>query len=116
MGRPSPYKINHIRSKFERYFSEWLEETKRHKFSSLAEAYLENEPYRKIIAMKYDALPYIIEKLDEGYFLLNKSILQITGLKLTDIAEKKLIPLSEQEISKLLIKWWKRNHQRFMVP
>ena len=98
-----------IREKFETHYSEWekvISESKI-RFSSRPQDYTDNEPYRNIIKMGPDVLPFIMEKLELGVFLLNRAFIEISGIDNKEIISKNRPFPSEQEKSKLLVNWWK---------
>jgi hypothetical protein len=97
------------RQRFDALFAEWEKVIQDPKIqvSSRPKDYTNNEPYRQIVKMGKDALPFIMEKLEKGTFLLNEAVLVITGAKLEEILGKERRVASEQEKSNALVKWWK---------
>ena len=111
-----------IKEKFDRLYAEWEEAIQNPKIqsSSRPEDYLENEPYRKIVKLGKDALPFILEKMEQGVFFMNEAALKIAGKNLDKIIEEesgkparervkflaKEAPafLSEQQKSQLILK------------
>jgi hypothetical protein len=57
------------------------------------------------------ALPFIIEKLEQGIFFLNQAVVEITGVEFGEISDKELRFPSEQEKSALLVTWWRSQEQ-----
>lgn len=105
-----------IRKQFDTLFGEWEKAIQDPKiqFSSRPKDYIDNEPYRQMVNMGKDALPFIIDKIEKGAFLLNQAVEKISGTTLDKIigqddsfAARPF--LSEQEKSKVLVKWWKSN-------
>lgn len=74
--------------------------------------YTENDEYRALIAMGKSALPFLMKKMEEGEFFLNKAVEEITGI---DIAPRDAIDIndwkpgvysfSSQEISRHWVEW-----------
>jgi hypothetical protein len=102
------FEKNEIEKKFHTLFAEWEKviQSPEISYSSRPREYIDNEPYRSIVKMGSEVLPLLIEKLEEGVFLLNQAIIDITGAKEEVIYGKERRFLSEQEKSKYLIKWW----------
>ena len=103
-----------IRKRFEALFTDW-EKTIRDpkvRISSRPQDYIDNEPYREMVKLGREALPFIIEKLETGHFLLNQAVMDIAGIDMEEIVDKeRLFFLSEQEKSTLLVEWWKSKQQ-----
>lgn len=76
--------------------------------SSLVESYVDNEPYRRIIAAGPDALSVLMEHLRRGTFLLNNAVMAVAGLVRADVVPGEEEPVSEQQLSELLLAWWER--------
>ncbi len=95
--------------KFEEYFQQWLEEVQKPEImvSSDTIDYIDNKPYKKIIRLGHDALPFLMNKIAQGYFILNHAVSEITGKKISDIAPVGSKLISQQEISRLWLTWWK---------
>lgn len=104
---------NEIRKKFDALFSEWEKviQDPKIQLSSRPQDYIDNKAYREIVRLGRDALPFIIEKLEEGVFFLNQAIVEITGVEMESILDKEKRFPSEQEKSQLLIRWWKSQMQ-----
>ena len=60
-------------------------------------------PFLEIVKCGIDAVPFIVNKLKEGEFVLNEAMRAITGM---DMHERFPEADSEQEISRLWILWW----------
>jgi len=97
-----------IKKKFDTLFAEWERfiQDPKIQLSSKPQDYISNEPYREIVKLGRDTLPFIIEKLEQGVFFLNQAVVDITGIKMEEIIGKERRFPSEQEKSDLLIKWW----------
>jgi len=97
-----------IKEKFDVLFADWEKviQTPKIQLSSRPQDYTNNEPYREIVRLGRDALPFIIEKLEQGIFFLNQAVAEITGVKMNEIIGKERRFLGEQEKSGLLVKWW----------
>lgn len=97
-----------VKEKFDVLFAEWKKAIQDPKilFSSRPQDYINNGPYREIVELGRDALPFIIEKLEQGVFFLNQAVTEITGIKMERIIDKERRFPSEQEKSRLLVKWW----------
>ncbi len=112
-----------IKKKFDVFFVEWekiVESLKTQVSSSIKlKSYVDNEPYQEIVKLGKDALPLIIEKLEQGVSLLNNAFLDITGVEMDEVFGKERdalnIPkfrlLSESEKSALIIEWWQSKQQ-----
>ena len=90
-------------------------------FSSRPQDYIDNKPYREIVKLGKDILPFILEKIEQGLFFMNQAALEVAGIRLDKIileekekpAKERLdflakkIPefLSEQQKSKLILKY-----------
>lgn len=100
-----------VEEKFYEYFNKWIKDLDKNivNINSNSETYRESIYYEKMIELGKDALPFIIEKLDDGHFLLNHAISEITKLNFSDLTELITATLSEQEISTLWIDWWNEN-------
>ena len=102
-----------IREKFDSLFADWekvIQDSKT-QLSSRPQNYTNNEPFREIVKLGRDALPFIIEKLEQGVFFLNQAFVEITGIKMDEIIGKERRFPSEQEKSTLLVKWWESQKQ-----
>jgi len=97
-----------VKEKFDALFVTWekLIQDPKIQLSSRPQDYIDNQPYREIVKLGSDALPFIIEKLERGVFFLNQAVLDITGVNMEEIISKDKRFPSEQEKSLLLIKWW----------
>jgi hypothetical protein len=89
-------------------------------FSSRPQDYTDNEPYREIVKLGKDALPFILEKIEQGVFFMNEAALKVAEISSDRIIEEEKkkpaserveflaekIPefLSEQQKSKLILK------------
>ena len=98
-----------MKEKFDTLFTQWEKVIQNPKIqiSSRPQDYLNNEPYREMVKLGKDALPFIIEKLENGVFFLNQAVLDITGIKIEEIIGKEKRFPAEQEKSELLVQWWK---------
>ncbi len=115
-------KSKKTKEQFDALYAEWEKviQDPKIQLSSRPQDYTDNEPYRKIVKLGKDALPFILEKLEQGVFFMNEAALKITGTTLDKIiAEEKKKPvkarvdflaektpelLSEQQKSKLILK------------
>jgi len=116
-------KREELKEQFDALYAEWLKVIQNPKvqISSRPQDYTNNEPYREIVEMGRNALPFIREKIEQGEFLMNEAALKIAELDLDKIigeeakrpsAERidflsEKIPkfLSEQQKSKLILKY-----------
>ena len=71
--------------------------------ASLAELW-EAEPYRAIVALDAPALPFCMEALREGEFVLARAVLEITGLSARNLVGEEFP--SEQATAAALLAWW----------
>jgi hypothetical protein len=115
-------KSKKIKEQFDALYAEWEKVIQNPKIqiSSRPQDYTDNEPYRKIVKLGKDALPFILEKMELGVFFMNEAALKITGTTVDKIVEEEKkkpakarldflaekIPefLSEQQKSKLILK------------
>lgn len=111
-----------VRAEFDRLYAEWEEHIKDLKIqlSSRPKEYVQVEPYREIVKLGKDALPFVLEKIADGVFLMNQAALELSGIDEQEILERerrlpvedraafaaKEVPqfLSEQQKSELIIK------------
>jgi len=102
-----------IKEKFDALFAEWEKviQDPKIQLSSRPQDYINNKPYREIVKLGKDVLPFIIEKLEEGVFFLNQAVVEISGIRIEDIIGKERRFPSEQEKAALLINWWKSQRQ-----
>jgi len=116
-------KTERIKGQFDTLYEEWLRVIRSPKIqmSSRPQDYTNNEPYREIVKMGRNALPFIREKIEQGEFLMNEAALKVAELDLDKIIgeEAKKPPverldflsekipkfLSEQQKSKLILKY-----------
>lgn len=115
-------KSNKVKEQFDALYAEWekVVQDPEVQISSRPQDYINNEPYRGIVKLGKDALPFILEKIEHGVFFMNDAALKISGKNLDQIiAEEKEKPLaagldflvekepkflSEQEKSKLILR------------
>lgn len=115
-------KIRKIKEQFDALYAQWEKviEDPKIQVSSRPQDYIDNEPYREIIKLGQDALPFILEKIEDGIFFMNEAALRIAGDSLDRIieeenkmpsqerveffAEKVPAFLSEQQKSELILK------------
>jgi len=115
-------KSEKIKEQFDAFYAEWEKviQDPKIQFSSRPQDYTDNEPYRKIVKLGKDALPFVLEKIERGVFFMNQAALEIAETPLGNIIEEenkkpkkeKLVffaeerPefLSEQEKSELILK------------
>lgn len=99
------------REAFEEHHGRWrkfIDRKPELQLSSRTPDYTENRHYRKMISLGVPALPYIMERIAEGDFLLNRAVLEIMEWSLSDIIPDPSKAYSEQEISHYLLEWWRR--------
>lgn len=112
-----------IRKKFDGLYAQWEEVIldPRIRFSSKPQDYIDNEPYREIVKLGEDVLPFVLEKIEQDVFFMNQAALEIAGLQFDNIVEQEVkkspkerldflvkeIPqfLSEKQKSKLILKY-----------
>jgi hypothetical protein len=103
-----------IREKFDDLFAQWEEaiQDPRVQISSRPQDYIDNEPYRAIVNLGQEALPYVMEKLEQGAFFLNQAVLDIAEISMDEILEEEQPFPSEQDKSELLLRWWRSREQK----
>jgi len=89
--------------------------------SSRPQDYTDIEAYQGIVKLGKEALPFILEKIEKGVFLMNQAALQLSGVDVEKLVEeetkqpvrkrvrflaqrKKPAFLSEQQKSELILK------------
>ena len=98
------------KDRFERYFDELIHENNEQPpLSSHLGDYSTSGKLEKIAGLGKGALPFIVEKIKQGYFILNPAISEITKIHITELVQPQEEILSEQEISKMWIEWWEDN-------
>ena len=113
------------KKKFNTVFAKWEKAIKAPEIASCSnpKAYTEIKQYKDIIKLGKEALPFILEKIEGGVFFMNEAALKISRKKIdTLVATEKKIPikkrmkvlatrkrvfLSEQDKSKLILKYIK---------
>jgi len=102
------YEDKNIKEKFDALFADWEKaiQDPQIRLSSKPQDYTNNEPYRELVKLGRGALPFIMEKLEQGVFFLNQAVVEITDIKIDEIIGKARRFPSEQEKSTLLVKWW----------
>lgn len=102
------------KKEFYKYYSELLEYRKRPevRLSSITSDYNNCEAFRKIVERGKLYLPFIIEEIKKGDFFLNQAMYEITGFDIRTTSEAKEV-MGEQDISKLWIKWWGENKDKY---
>jgi len=120
-------KSNKIKEQFDALYAEWEKVIQDPKIqvSSRPQDYIDNEPYREIVKLGKDALPFILKKIEQGVFFMNQAALAIIKYNIDEIIkEEKKKPLdkrvdffavkkaeeipeflSEQQKSKLILKY-----------
>jgi len=100
---------NTVKEEFDALFAEWEKVIRDPKIqlSSRPRDYIDNEPYREIVKLGRDALPFIMEKVEQGVFFLNQAVVDITGVNMEEIIGKEKRFPSEQEKSRSIVKWWR---------
>lgn len=98
-----------IEQDFNDAFCKWKEELERDTFNSNSTQFRTSENFKKIVSLGKNTVPFIIDKLSEGYFFLNHVIQEITRIDIKNLKEISFQILSEQDISKLWIEWWNTN-------
>ncbi len=98
-----------VKEKFDALFADWerVIQDPETQISSRPHDYADNEPFRGIVELGAAALPFIIEKLEQGVFLLNQAVIEIAGIDMDDILGKERRFVSEQEKARLLVEWWR---------
>jgi len=103
------------RERFEQYYRKWKTHIQDDEIalSSSDDAYIQNPPYRAMVAMGWDAVPHIIEKLrtDEDAHFLIHALKEITGKQFMedDIKAARAQygrPLGNQAYAAMWIEWW----------
>lgn len=83
-------KAQEIKKKFDQLYAKWEKAIQDPKIqsSSRPKDYTENEPYRAIVKLGKDALPFVLEKMDQGVFFMSEAALKIAGKNLDEIVEE----------------------------
>lgn len=116
-----------IRKKFDALYAEWQEviQSPRIQASSNPDDYTNNEPYQAIVKLGKDVLPLVLEKVKDGVFFMNQAALDITetdmnsliesesklpaGKRITFMKTERPRFLSEQQKSRIILKYFKGN-------
>lgn len=116
-------KLEKVKEQFDALYEEWEKviQDPKIQFSSRPQDYIDNEPYREIVKLGKEALPFILEKIGEGVFFMNQAASEVAGIHLDRIIEEEnkkparervdflaeKIPefLSEQQKSKLILRY-----------
>jgi hypothetical protein len=106
-----------IEERFEALFAEWEKviQDPKIQLSSRPQDYLSNEPYQGMVKLGNGALPFIVEKLDQGVFLLNQAVVDITNTSMEDIIGKERRFISEQAKSAIIVEWWEVHKKDFDI-
>ena len=98
-----------INEQFDKLFAEWerVIQDPKIQLSSRPQDYIDNEPYREIVKLGRDALPLIMEKLEQGVFFMNQAVVEIAGLDMAEVVGREKRFPSEQEKSTALVSWWR---------
>jgi len=80
-------------------------------FSS-PEALTDCDAYRALIDLGEDNLPFLIQKLKDGDFFLNKAIIDILGISREKLKLNSAEILSEQDITRRIIRYYDRSKKR----
>ena len=107
--------------RFERAYEKWQEYCALPEVGeqSSDQAYINNIPFREIVALGSEAVPMIIRKLEEdqrAHFLIH-ALSQITGKKFSseELEQAKTqtgSPLGNQGYARLWTDWWKNQSNR----
>lgn len=110
-----------IKQKFDELYEEWTAAISKPPIalSSRPADYTGIDSYRRIIALGKDALPFVLDKLEQGVFFMNEAALQLGKVSMDDvIASEKAKPagrrmpalaqgtpafLSEQQKARLIL-------------
>lgn len=105
------------REEFQSAFKEWADEsdTNTLRLDSNPTHFQNLESFQRIIDLGKEAIPFIIEKLREGHFLLNHAMEEITHIDIIDLRQSRTDFLSEQSISDLWIGWWEDNSKESKI-
>lgn len=116
---------NKAQEDFKTLYNKWerIVQDPQIQYSSRPQDYTDNEPYREIVKLGKDALPYILEKIEEGVFFMNEAALKVAKITSEEIIEEEMkkpvssraefaaekIPefLSEQQKSVLILNYLK---------
>jgi hypothetical protein len=102
-----------IKKEFYIYLKEWhkyMNESGEAIFSSKSSVLINCEAYKKIISLGDKVIPYIIEEINKGEFLLIYALEEITKYKPYDPDE---ISMYEQYKAKKWLEWWEQNKYKY---
>ena len=99
-----------VLKEYEQAFDSWKTYIQRPEIqaSSRTSDYIDNPPYRQIVALGKPALPFIMADIAKGEFFLNDAAKQITGIDVVKLYPHEQV-LGEQDVSRLWLRWWKKN-------
>jgi hypothetical protein len=90
-----------IKEKFETLYEEWLKviQDPKIQLSSRPQDYTNNVPYKEIVRLGKDALPFILEKITQGNFFMNQAAMELLDVNLNKLVEKELSLPSEKKVT-----------------
>ena len=101
--------MNDTQKTFNDLFEQWaehLETDPSFGIRSDLEAFIDNEAYRAIVSLGKPALPFLVEKLREGYFQFNTAVSDISGITPKQVTPEGIDFYSEQELAGYYVAWW----------
>lgn len=103
------------KKEFEDAYGQWVKESESGSlsFASNSETLQELESFQRLVDLGEESLPFIVEKLQEGNFLLNYVMEKIIGIRIFNIRRDAYSILSRQDISKIWIEWWRKNRRKY---
>lgn len=93
-------KTKNIKDQFDALYAKWEKVIQDPKIqvSSKPEDYIDNEPYREIVKLGKDTLPFILEKIEQGVFFMNQAALEVAGIRLDQIIVEEEDKLSKEKV------------------
>lgn len=78
------------KERFERAYARWEQVIRdpRVQLSSRPQDYIDNEPYQEMTRLGRDALPLVLEKIEQGVFFMNEAALELAGVTLQTLADR----------------------------
>ena len=108
------------RVEFEKSYQQLVKHYKRRALYSDTRKYIDCDAYQKIIKGGNKNLPFVVEKLKAGDFILNNAMWDITNVDINQLAKEKGWQTNtmggEQGVSKWWIRWWEINKNRYVKP
>lgn len=107
MGGTMPYRDAELQKRYKQALADWRQHINRREIQeqSNTDYYIDNAPFRKIIAFGTDALPLLMEDIAGGEFFLNYAVQSITRVDVKALYPNETV-IGAQDRSRLWLRWW----------